>query len=182
MIPELREKIFNVVIELLRLSERFFESIPRTARGSIPATGFALDISPWHGILNLSLRMQNDFPIGELRYDITDWEFFDFSSNVACQGRKNLELEIAGYYENYNGDKREAAHMIYWAGAEAILSPNVAELLQKYGISAPVVSLFKNGAFEFIVCDADQTFVGNYCEFVLASRLNSSIVPNKSAS
>jgi isopentenyldiphosphate isomerase len=58
------------------------------------------------------------------------------------------------------------------AGAEALLHPNVARLLNEFGIDAPeLTDTFVSSPFEYIVTDSDETVKSNYCDIVLANRV-----------
>jgi hypothetical protein len=64
------------------------------------------------------------------------------------------------------------AHLIFLAGAEALLDPRVAQLLVELGINAPTYrDSFPSPLFEYMVFDFDKTVSANYCEIVLANRV-----------
>jgi hypothetical protein len=64
--------------------------------------------------------------------------------------------------------------MIFLAGAEALLDPQVATAFSELGISAPVCGdAFMPRPFEYMVFDFDGTVPGNYCDLVLANRVAS---------
>jgi hypothetical protein len=64
------------------------------------------------------------------------------------------------------------SHIIFLAGAEALLDPKVAELLRCFNIDAPTLQdRFISSSFQYIVVDPDQTLKSNYCDLVLANRV-----------
>ncbi|TWT92606.1 hypothetical protein [Neorhodopirellula pilleata] len=127
-----RDGIFAAIIDVLHERSEYITSIERTARGELPITGIALELSPWHGGLGLSLRLSTDFPLGDFRYDSADWPHFDFTHGCASP---SIDQAISIVTEIYNqgkepgNDLREMAHLTFMAGAEAILNPSVARLL-----------------------------------------------------
>src|SRR5262249_17140599 len=105
---------------------------------------------------------------------------FDVVSDRNCpELALAVEFVHAAYVsENSNHIAREMAHMIFLAGAEALLDPSVAEALKELGIDAPVCrDDFMPRYFEYMVFDFDGTYPGNYCELVMANRVTARWMP-----
>lgn len=170
-----REAILTAIIDSLRERADYISSIDRTVRGQIPVSGIALELSPWHGGLGLSLRLTSDFPLGESRYDSADWPHFDFTNGYqspTIDAAVSLVTQIYNRGKEPGNDLRDMAHLTFMAGAEALLHPKVSHLLNEFGIEAPAISdRFVTSAFQYIVTDADQTVKSNYCDIVLANRV-----------
>ena len=170
-----REALLTAIIDALQERADYIASIERTANGDVPVTGIALELFPWHSILELSLRLSSDFPLGKSRYDSADWPHFEFTKS--CQSPSietaiSLVTEVYDQGEQPNNDLCEMAHLTFMAGAEALLHPNVAHLLNEFGIDAPVlIDQFVSSPFQYIVTDGDETVEANYCDIVLAARV-----------
>ena len=136
-------------------------------------TGISLDLVPWHRALGLSIRQCTEHG-DDVRYCNVEWAYFDVISNRPCP---ELELAAAFIHEAYTSENSnhlaiEMAHMIFLAGAEALLDARVAMTLSEVGIDAPICGdNFMPRPFEYMVFDFDGTFPGNYCDLVLANRV-----------
>jgi hypothetical protein len=170
-----REAILAAIIDSLNERADYIASIQRTARGSVPVSGIALELFPWHGGLGLSLRLDSDFPLGQSRYDSADRPHFDFTNDCvspSIQVAISLVTEIYSRGNEPGKDLRDMAHLAFMAGAEALLDPNVSRLLNEFEIEAPeLTDEFVTSPFQYIVTDADQTVKANYCDIVLANRV-----------
>src|SRR5262249_33836790 len=145
----------------------------RVANMDCPVTGISLDVAPWHGAIGLSLRQYTEH-MEEVRYCSVEWAYFDVVSNRTCPDLQLAADFIQEAYtsENSNSVAREMAHMIFLAGAEALLDAQVAMLLSELGIDVPVCGGdFMPRPFEYMVFDYDGTVPGNYCDLVLANRV-----------
>jgi hypothetical protein len=169
---ECREVLFRGIMEGLRSQEADIRATERDARGESLVNGISLDLAPWHGGVGLSLRLQSDPRRGDGRYNSADWDYFDFVSGQTCAA-----LRTAGAYirDIYLSEGQEGplglAHLIFLAGAEALLDERVAEYLRSLDIDAPIVrERFQDHVFEYIVTDPDGTVRANYCEIVVANR------------
>lgn len=121
-------------------------AVERTGRGDIPAAGLSLDLAPWHGRIGLSLRLADDFPMA----------IFAMTAPTGCTSTLRPLVD--------------RAHLIFLAGAEALLRPTVAEFLRELGIAAPVMTdPLAPHDFEYIIADPDATVVANYCDIVIAN-------------
>ncbi len=170
-----REAILAAIIDALHERADYIASIERTPRGDIPVTGLALELFPWHKSLGLSLRLSSDFPQGEFRYDSADWPHFAFTDGCKSPSIEAAVSLVTEIYEQGNqpdNELTEMAHLTFMAGAEALLHPSVARLLNECGIDAPdITDHFVSSPFQYIVTDVDQTVKANYCDIVLAGRV-----------
>jgi hypothetical protein len=170
---ECRRVLFDATLKALRESSTFINSIERTPRGDLPVTGISLDLYPWHGAMTLSLRLSSDFPLGGHRYDIGDWKHHDFPRAWETTFFQEAGRFLQRFYQAGGQDEFQVrAHLIFLAGAEALLDPRVAQELQSLGIDAPIkTDHFLSHYFEYIVFDGDATVKANYCEIVMANRV-----------
>lgn len=167
--------ILNAILDLLHEREDYINSIERTARGELPITGIALELFPWHQGLGLSLRLSSDFPLGDRRYDSADWPHFDFTEGCSTASTEVAINLVTQLYERGKTPPltlRETAHLAFLAGAEALLNPQVARLLNELEIRAPeITDTFVSSPFQYILTDVDQTIKSNYCDIVLSGRV-----------
>ncbi len=136
-------------------------------------TGIALDLVPWHRALGLSIRQATEH-WEEDRYCSVEWAYFNVVSNQTCSElQRAVEFIHEAYVsEDSNHTAIEMAHLIFLAGAEALLDPRVAASFNEVGINAPVCGAnFMPRPFEYMVFDGDRTVPGNYCDLVLANRV-----------
>ena len=167
-----RRVFVDAILSMLKDRSDYINNIERTGRGEIPITGISLDVTPWHKEFGLSLRLTEEFPSGECRLNSASWKHFDFTSDSTVKEKTEALKFIEQNYESNGLNGQDSAHLIFVAGAEALLDPQVSELLNKFSIKAPVISNESVGHFfEFIVCDPDETISGNYCEIVIANRI-----------
>lgn len=170
-----RSCILAAILDGLRERTDYINSIPRNGRGDIPATGLALELSPWEGGLGLSLRLTEDFPRGDERYTSADWSQFDFTegcSSPSFEAARAYFSEMYKQADDSGQDPREIAHLVFLAGAEALLDPSVSQYLSTLGINAPEVGdYFIDSPFEFIVMDPDESVKSNYCDLVVSYRI-----------
>jgi hypothetical protein len=137
------------------------------------ASGVSLDLVPWHSALGLSIRQRTEHG-ADIRYCNVDWEYCDLVSNQTCPELQRAADFIHEAYtsEDSNDVAKEMAHMIFLAGAEALLDAQVAMAFSKLGINAPVCGdNFMPRGIEYMVFDFDGTVRANYCELVLANRV-----------
>jgi hypothetical protein len=137
------------------------------------ASGVSLDLVPWHGAIGLSIRQRTEHG-ADIRYCNVEWEYFDVVSNQTCPELQQAADFIYEAYtsEDSNHAATEMAHMIFLAGAEALLDARVATAFSELGIDAPICGdNFMPRGLEYMVIDFDGTVRGNYCEFVLANRV-----------
>ena len=171
-----REAILIAIIDAIQERSDYIRAIERTPRGDVPVNGIALEIFPWHNFpLGLSLRLCADLSRGEFRYNSADWSHFEFtngcrSPSIEVATSLITEIYIQGKQSTY--ELTDMAHLTFMAGADALLNPSVAHLLNEFGIDAPeITNEFVPSPFEYIVVDSDKTIAANYCDIVLANRV-----------
>lgn len=173
-----KELILDGILESLEQRKVDLMALPKHPIGSSQICGMSLDIFPWHNSIQISFCDNN----AQFREEyIAEWKYFDFISS-ASEDYQSLRIASdyvssfwnAGYDdsedEEYDIELRLKAHIIFLAGAEAVLDKQVAQLLQLYGLDSAKYSEhpFDTGKF-FIVCDDDQTLKSNYCEIIRAN-------------
>jgi hypothetical protein len=165
---ECREVLFRGIMEGLRSCETEIRAIERDARGDSLVNGISLDLTPWHGGIGLAFRLQSD-PRND---NSADWDYFEFVSGQTCAALRTAAAYIRDVYRSEGQEgPLGLAHLIFLAGAEALLDERVAEYLRSLDIDAPVVrERFQDHVFEYIVTDPDGTVRANYCEIVVANR------------
>jgi hypothetical protein len=172
---ECRVLILRGVIAALRSRGAEVEAIERAGGGHHPTvTGVALDLAPWHGGVGLALRLSSDPRDDPRRYRSVEWKHFNFVSQENCEALVPVGAYIGKAYRSKG--KRgclDMAHLVFLAGAEALLDKKVTALLRAFGVEAPVVRDRPLGGrqFDYVVVDPDGTIRGNYCELVVAMRV-----------
>src|SRR5262249_9929969 len=139
----------------------------------LPITGVALDLAPWHAGVGLALRLSSDTTDSLRRYRSVEWKHFNFFSKENCEALIPVGAYIQKAYRSTG--KRgclDRAHLIFLAGADALLDRKVALFFQRLGVNAPVVKeRLGRHSFEYIVIDPDGTIGANYCDLILAMRV-----------
>jgi hypothetical protein len=168
-----RSLILQGILEGLRFRADKIATIEKVPNVEFPINGVSLDLVPWHSALGVSLRLYSEWE-PDIRYCNVEWTYFDLVSHDTCHALKLAADFVHAAYtsENSNLLAREMAHLIFLAGAEALLDPRVAHLLAELGINAPTYrEEFPSRLFEYLVFDFDGTVRTNYCELVLANRV-----------
>src|SRR5690349_968844 len=138
-------------------------AIEKVPNVEFPVNGVSLDLVPWHRALGVSLRLCSERD-PEIRYCNVEWTYFDLVSHKQCPAlERAADFAHEAYTsENSNSLAREMAHLIFLAGAEALLDPRVAQLLVELGINAPTYrEEFLSPLFEYMVFDFDGTVRAN---------------------
>jgi hypothetical protein len=144
-------------------------------------SAICLDIAPWHRGFDLALRDDDEKWDDRIRNSVGDWKLYplwrasdprDLPSNPAREALEELFEREYGAIEDPT-IAREIAHLMFLAGAEALLDHSVTTLLRQYQIEAPYVddTFLPHRCFEYIVTDSDNSISGNYCEIVIANRI-----------
>jgi hypothetical protein len=170
-----RELILEGILAGIKLRADEIVSIAQEEQ----VTGISLDLVPWHCVLGLSIRQCTEHG-DDIRYCNVEWANFDVVSNQTCPEFQRAADFVHEAYtsENSNHIAIEMAHMIFLAGAEALLDPRVAMAFSELGIAAPVCGdNFMPRPFEYMVFDFDGTVPGNYCDLVLANRVAARWLP-----
>jgi hypothetical protein len=152
--------------------------LERAAQGNIPVNGLAFDLAPWHEGIGMSLRVAH--PVGEYGDNSADWQHADFVSSDTCPPLAAAASVINAAYYSRGEDSSvcmEMAHLIFLAGAEALLDARIARQLQKLDVNAPLVEDgFSTYCRFYMVFDPDETVKANYCEIVLANRVTARLL------
>ena len=169
---EARAVLLKGVLEALKDREAAIRAIERTAGGELPVTSVSLDLSPWHeGGVGISLRVSSDPPDDYSRYSSVEWDHFDFASANNCPALATVAEYVRRLYQAAE-DGPDCAHLIFLAGAEALLDHGVARFFRSLGVDAPTVGdRFVGHWFDYVVTDPDGSVVNNYCDIVLANRV-----------
>lgn len=168
-----RRVLFSAVMVALQAWAKVIDDLERTGRGGLPITGVSLNMAPWHGGIGLSLRQSSDPSDPGRRHSSVEWKLFNFVSDEDCEPL----ITVGGYLQKLyrsrgKPDALDVAHLIFLAGADALLDRKVAAFFRKLGVDAPVVKdRLGRGPFEYIVIDPDGTVPGNYCDLVFAMRV-----------
>ena len=169
-----RSVLLQGILDALDARASVIASIKRIPNVMFPISGISLDMAPWQGAVGLSLRQASEFEL-ERRYDIAGWEYFDLVSNTTFPDLQPAAGLIHDAYISEGEDspaRHEMAHLVFLAGAEALLDERVPNRLSVIGVKAPVFGAeFLRGCFEYMVFDPDETVRVNYCELVLANRV-----------
>lgn len=147
------------------MRENFLHDI-RSLLASVPAgvwddrsiCGLLYDFVPWHGVTSVSIQLQEDAPSSP-----ADWRHFE-----CAHSEGDLVREAIQSYEAAS-DQRLAYHRLLIQAAEALLKIDFAPFGQAKTIDG--FSLYP--PFRLRVEDPDRTFSFNYCEYVLAKKLDS---------
>ncbi len=171
-----RSRILEGVLAGLRLRADRIAEIAAEVRVpgvEYPIDGVSLDLVPWHAALGVSFRRHAERD-PDVRYCNVEWTYFDVVSHQTCAELKAVADFVHEAYtsEDANALAVEMAHLIFLAGAEAILDPRVAQTLVELGINAPTYrDRLLSPWFEYLVLDFDGNVRANYCELVLANRV-----------
>jgi len=162
----------KAILSLLEESIDYINNIERNGRGELPITGVALDTIPWFEQFAISFRSTSEFPCGDFRFNSADWDHYDFTVRSNHPDKLSAIKFMCETYEDSSREKIDSAHLLFLAGAEAIMSQTVSNKLSELEIKAPVVNDRPHGySFEYIVTDPDGSVNGNYCEIVVANRM-----------
>ena len=174
-----RTRLLRGIIEALEKKGRRVLAQIRKAEERDWVCGLSLDLVPWEGFVGLSWRLNWERDDSE-RYYPASWKYYHFVSDIRFAGLKPAAKYIQEAYDPADEDSGACqlrAHLIFLAGAEALLDESVAAFLQSQSIDAPTVrDDFVGHTFEYMVLDPDRSFAGNYCELVIANRVTARAV------
>ena len=133
------------------------------------------DILPWDPYLGVGFRLESE------PYDSTnsaDWKhgrvISAWNSPTIAAAQDYLHRVYRGFRQgaDCDGDSlQEAAHLIFLAGAQALLDPRIALQLQGLGVAAPIIGdTMPWHVFKFFVFDDDGAIKANYCDVLCANR------------
>jgi len=169
-----RRVLLKGVLAGLRSRAKKIQTIERGGGGQLPTiTGVSLDLAPWHGGVGLSLRVSSDPSDPGRRLSSVEWKHFGFLSAENYPALEPVGDYLAQCYraKGQRGNL-DMAHLIFLAGADALLDRKVAQCLQEAGVDAPAIrAKLESHDFDYVVVDPDGTIKANYCELVLAMRV-----------
>jgi hypothetical protein len=172
---ELTRKLLAAILSGLDAKSAILESLCKDVRGRVTGiSAISFDLYPWHEYIALSLRDANTAHPN----NPAEWKYFEFVSSQQLHTPEidqavALMADVYKMADDFKMSSVEAAHLIFMAGAEALLDPKIAAKLQIFKINAPVLTdRFSKGGLDYIVLDPDETMSINYCQFVLGNRIN----------
>ena len=136
-----RELFLNAIHAVLEADGDYITSIERTTRGDLPINGLSLEIYPWHEYCTLSIRLSSD----KNCYNPVDWQHFEFAPSTSdqisqlCAVAEYAAEVYVPLLEEQPSKARDLAHLIFLAGAEALLNESVAQRLRAFEIDAPTI-------------------------------------------
>lgn len=147
--------IANFVNEMLHL----LDGIPAEQWEDPDRFGLLYEIVPWHRMSSATIQVRDDDP-----NDIGGWKYYysvDSDASRICSEIDSF-LEVRG---------RLAYHKMLLEAAEALLSIDLSRYIPHM---KSVEDGFLHGPFRVQVYDVDRSFKFNYCEYLLARRLDGS--------
>jgi hypothetical protein len=159
--------------------------------------GISLDLVPWSDVEPFALSFRNSEITRRInlagadaeldaRYNSAEWKYFQIVSSLQNKSApiKKAAKVIHGFYEDAENNRMkltEAAHLIFLAGADALLDKTVTKRLEALGfedLPAKGREFLDGHSFEYVVIDPDGTVAANYCEIVIANRVTERILSN----
>ncbi len=142
----------NFVLEI----EYLLEQVPSEVWDDTKICGLMYDLLPWHEFSSIAIQTSDDD-----KHDPADWKYYDCTRSDCSR----IKRELSRYK---NDDGRFAYHQLLIESAEALLSIDFS----KYGIPKTIDEFRLYKPFQLQIYDVDGTFEFNYCEYVLARRLD----------
>jgi hypothetical protein len=143
----------NFVVEI----EHLLQKVPAAVWADDSLRGLLYDFLPWHGTSSIAIQTAEDDP-----HDPASWKYYDCADSDASRIREEVALYRTA------SEKRLVYHRLLIEAAEALLSIDFG----RYGQPTTVYGFCLYKPFQLQVTDPDQTFRFNYCEYVLARRLD----------
>ena len=159
--------------------------------GSFPINAMTLSVLPWFGQAEIAFRIQSD----PHTLHVAEWEHYDDFSDL-CNCHSGPLADAAQYSreaweEPPDGlSNLQIAHLIFLAGAEALIDTSVRsrfyEILDSIQGSSTFSGQFSlenklsahDGWFEYIVSDPDGKCRANYCDIVCANEIRIRALPS----
>src|SRR5580698_5705402 len=113
-LDECRSAILAAILDSLRERTAYMNAIERNGRGELPVTGIALELFSWNGGFGLSLRLSEDYPMGDYRYESGDWAHSCFTEGCEAPSIEASGAVVARFYgqaESLSVPKTEMAHL-----------------------------------------------------------------------
>jgi hypothetical protein len=185
-----RELFQAGILDCLNLCTPKLREVVGDANGVFPVNGVTLSILPWFGQAGIAFRVRSDpatLRVGEwAHYD----DFVDLCADhpgpladAARYAREVWESPPAGL------SGLQMAHLIFLAGAEALLSESVRgsfyailDAIQSESVFTGQFSFANqlsayDGWFEYVVSDPDGNSRANYCDIVRANEVTRAALP-----
>lgn len=161
--PLVREN-FRRDIELL------LGKIPTEQWDDPDVRGVLYDFMPWHRTSSVTLQTRDDAP-----HDIAAWKYYVSAESDAALLQKECDA-----YDDEEMNKRLLYHKLLIEAAQALLSIEFGKYINPK-LPTPLLNLRDwtavddqfclNKTFLLQVYDPDESFQFNYCEYVMARRL-----------
>lgn len=154
--PATREHFVQEIGNLL-------DEVPAEQWADQSLLGIRYDFCPWHRMSSLTIQTYDDDP-----HDPASWKYY-FSAE---SDGSLLDEEYAAWHNEQN-NKRLVYHRLLIEAAEAFLSLEFGKHGNPYW-AAIRDEFCLNRTFLLQVFDLDKTFQFNYCDYVVARRLERS--------
>ena len=144
-----------------------------------PFLAMTFDILPWDPYLGIGFRIEAESTGVSLTHS-ADWKhgrlIGDWNSTAIASAQEFIHRAYKTLGDG--GDEmQEAAHLIFLAGADALLDERVAVQLQSLGVKAPIRGdTLPWDYFQYLVIDIDCAIKTNYCDIVSANRVTRRIL------
>ena len=153
--PEVRGKFKREIEQLLA-------DVPAEQWADPEIRGVFYDFIPWHRSSSVTLQTRDDIP-----GDFAAWKYYFSAESDGSRLREEFEA-----WQHEPESNRLVYHRLLIEAAEAFLSIDFS----KYGnpFWSPIAidrDFCLNKTFLLQIFDADGTFTFNYCDYVLARRL-----------
>lgn len=142
----------------MREIEHLLEQVPTEQWQDPSICGVQYDLLPWHRMSSLTVRVEAD----EID-DLGGWKYY-----FSAESDGSLIRDELGSYSLAGDAGGMAYHRLLIEAADALLSVDFSEYIS--GVT-PTYGLGINKTFQVSVHHADGVFGFNYCEYVLARRL-----------
>lgn len=178
------------ILDCLDLCTPKLHEVVGEAKGIFPINAMTLDILPWFGQAGIAFRIQSD-PV-TLR--VGEWAHYDdFVDLCVCHsGPLNDAAQyVRDAWESPPADlnRLQMAHLIFLAGAEALLADAVRcrfyAILDAIQTESEFTGRFSfdnqlsayDGWFEYVVSDPDGNSRVNYCDVLRANEVTKAALP-----
>lgn len=161
-------KNFQCEIELL------LDKVPAEQWDDPEVTGVLYDFLPWHRMSSVVIQTKEDDP-----RDIGDWKYY-----YSAESDGTLVMEQFEAWHQEEANKQLVYHQLLIEAAEALLSinfekynnPELPPQVRNLRFWHPIENTFcLNKHFLLQVYDHDLSYQFNYCEYVMARRLETDL-------
>ena len=150
--------------------ERLLGEVPAEQWDDPEVRGVLYEFVPWHRMSSVTIQTRDDDP-----HDIGGWKYYFSAESDGSLIREQYEA-----WHNEEANKRLVYHRLLIEAAEALLSvdfgtynnPQLPVPVRNLRFWTPIKDEFcLNKTFRLQVYDPDGSFQFNYCEHVVARRL-----------